>query len=150
MTTTAIARNIASQMEVGSTDLINEVQSFINQCRAGYRFNSLWDTTLNVFGIVVSICIVVAGVFNRGAISAVLGGIVAGTVAAQRAFPFAQRTLFYRNLLGLAENLKTDATQCSIPVKDAVVVLKSLRLDFAQQLPRGTTFKTSENANQGK
>jgi len=89
----------------------------------------------------VSICIVVAGVLNRGAISAILGGIVAGTVAAQRAFPFAQRTLFYRNLLGLAENLKTDVTQGLVSTKDAVAVFKSLRLDFAQQLPRGTTFK---------
>lgn len=141
MSKTAVTPNMMSQPEPVSALLNDEIQSFINQCAARHRFNSRWDTALNVFGIVVSIGIVVAGVFNQGAVSAILGGIVAGTVAAQRAFPFAQRTLFYRNLLGLVENLKTDTTQGLVSTKDAVALLKSLRLDFAQQLPRGTTFK---------
>jgi hypothetical protein len=45
--------------------------------------------SLNVFGIMVSICIVIADVFNKGLLSAILGGIVAGTVAPQQALPFA-------------------------------------------------------------
>jgi hypothetical protein len=138
---TAITPDLETSPEIGSAALRDEIQSFIDQCATRHKFNSRWDTALNVFGIALSIGIVVAGVFNQGAVSAILGGIVAGTVAAQRAFPFAQRTLFYRNLLGLGENLKTDATQGLISVKDAVALLKSLRLDFAQQLPRGTTFK---------
>lgn len=141
MSKNAITPDLASSSEMSSAALRDEIQSFIDQCSARQRFNSRWDTTLNVFGIALSIGIVVAGVFNQGPVSAILGGVVAGTVAAQRAFPFAQRTLFYRNLLGLAENLKTDSTQGLVPVKDTVALLKSLRLDFAQQLPRGTTFK---------
>jgi len=144
MSKTAVTPNLISQPETISAALTEEIQSFVNQCAARHRFNSRWDTALNVFGIAVSIGIVVAGVFNQGPVSAILGGIVAGTVAAQRAFPFGQRTLFYRNLLGLAENLKTDTTQGLLTTKDAVALLKSLRLDFAQQLPRGTTFKQEQ------
>jgi hypothetical protein len=149
MSQPAIALNVTGRTTTNPPALLEEVQKFVTDCAARYRFNSRWDTALNVFGILVSLCIVAAGVLNKAGLAAILGGIVAGTVAAQRAFPFGQRVLFYRNLLGLAENLRTDVAQGLISPKDAVATLKSLRLDFAQQLPRGTTFK-EDRTNAGQ
>lgn len=68
---------------------------------------------------------------------AILGSLVAALVTAQRAFPFGPRAQFYRVLIGQTANLMTDL-QAGLPVSSAVATLKTLRLDFAQQLPRGT------------
>ena len=43
--------------------------------------------------------------------SAVLGAIVGAVVTAQKAFPFGQRSSFYRLLIGQTDNLMTRATQ---------------------------------------
>jgi hypothetical protein len=81
-------------------------------------------------------------------VATILGAIIAAMISAQRAFPFGQRAVFYRNLVGQAKNLRTDLQQSLIPVKDAVAILKTLRLDFAQQLPRGTTSIPDHSAEQ--
>jgi hypothetical protein len=107
---------------------------------------------LNVLGILLSVAIIAAGTFGWNKSAAILGGLVAATVSAQRAFPFGQRLHFYRILIGQSANLITDI-DASLATPDHVAAsLKSLRLDFAQQLPRGTSFRADaeEDTNKSK
>ena len=64
-------------------------------------------------------------------------------MTAQRAFPFALRSQFYRVLVGQAANLITDI-HAGAPLSAAAGTLKTLRRDFAQQLPRGSSFKSDD------
>ena len=125
-------------------DLADEILQFCKDCTRRYYFNSRWDNVLNVTGILLSVAIVASGLYQKGAISAILGAFVAAIVSAQKAFPFGQRTNFYRILIGQGANLETDVQQGLVSKQDAVAILKSLRLDFAQQLPRGTTFNSDD------
>jgi hypothetical protein len=125
-------------------ELTEEIGKFCDDCTKRYAFNSRWDNVLNVTGILLSVGIVASGVYQRGAVSAILGAFVAAIVSAQKAFPFGQRTNFYRVLIGQSSNLETDVDQGLISKQDAVAILKSLRLDFAQQLPRGSTFNSGD------
>jgi hypothetical protein len=70
--------------------------------------------------------------------------MVAAIVTAQRAYPFGQRANFYRILIGQSENIETDVRQRLLSKQQAVDILKSLRLDFAQQFPRGSGFRAAE------
>jgi hypothetical protein len=128
-------------------DLSDEIRQFHDDCAKRYAFNSRWDNVLNVTGILLSVGIVASGIYQRGAVSAILGAFVAAIVSAQKAFPFGQRTSFYRILMGQSSNLETDVEQGLVSKQDAVTILKSLRLDFAQQLPRGSTFNTANTAD---
>jgi hypothetical protein len=119
--------------------LLAEVESFRDDCQHRYRFNNGWDVTLSVMGLLLSIAVVAAGFVRRPEISAVLGAIVAAALSAQKAFPFGQRVMFYRLLLGQSENLLTRLRNGLLSQKDAVELLASLRMDFAQQLPRGSS-----------
>src|SRR5262249_31703945 len=85
--------------------LLKEIDEFVVECDQRCEFNTHWDNVMNAAGILLSVMIVAAGVFGSSRISAILGGSVAAIVTAQRAFPFNQRLLFYRNLLGQARNL---------------------------------------------
>lgn len=123
-------------------DLADEIRQFRDDCAKRYTFNSRWDNLLNVTGILLSVGIVASGIYQRGAVSAILGAFVAAIVSAQKAFPFGQRTNFYRILIGQSSNLETDVDQGLVSKPEAVAILKSLRLDFAQQLPRGSTFNS--------
>jgi len=126
--------------------LCDEIRQFHDDCSKRYAFNSRWDNVLNVTGILLSVGIVASGIYQRGAISAILGAFVAAIVSAQKAFPFGQRTSFYRILMGQSSNLETDVAQGLVSKQDAVTILKSLRLDFAQQLPRGSTFNSADSS----
>ena len=57
-----------------------------------------------------------------------------------------QRWQFYRLLNSQAENLLTDTRQGVITLQQAVNSLKAMRLDFAQQIPRGSSLQQSDNA----
>jgi len=127
-------------------DLADEIRQFRDDCARRYTFNSRWDNVLNVTGILLSVGIVASGVYQRGAVSAILGAFVAAIVSAHKAFPFGQRTNFYRILIGQSSNLETDVDQGLVTKQDAVAILKSLRLDFAQQLPRGSTFNSGDGS----
>src|SRR4051794_6441021 len=124
--------------------LVGEIQKFRDLCEARYTFNSRCDNAMNAIGIIVSVGIVVAGIFNRGVIAAVLGGVVTALVSAQRAFPFNQRWQFYRILHSQSENLLTEVNNLVITVEQAISALKSMRLDFAQQIPRSSGFRSEE------
>jgi hypothetical protein len=124
--------------------LADEIRQFRDDCAKRYTFNSRWDNVLNVTGVLLSVGIVASGIYQRGAISAILGAFVAAIVSAQKAFPFGKRTNFYRILIGQSSNLETDVDRGLVSKQDAVAILKSLRLDFAQQLPRGSTFNSSD------
>jgi hypothetical protein len=115
-----------------------------------YKFNSRWDNALNIIGLVISVGIVAAGIYQRGAVAAILGAFVSAIVSAQRAFPFGPRANFYRMLIGQAENLCTQIEQGLLEKQAAVAGLNSLRLDFAQQFPRGNTFKPDDDGNSAK
>jgi hypothetical protein len=115
------------------------VDKFHADCLNRYHFNSRWDNVLNIAGILLSVGIIAAGTYKWSEAAAIMGGLVASIVSAQRAFPFGPRAQFYRGLIGQSENLLTDIHAQLIAVSPAVAVLKSLRLDFAQQLPRGKT-----------
>jgi hypothetical protein len=125
-------------------EFITDVCQFKADCEWRYAFNSRLDNTLNVLGILLSLGIIAAGVYNQGKLSAVLGGLVAALVTMQRAFPFNQRTTFYRNLIGQIQNRHMDLKYGFANSEQASATLKALRLDFAQQLPRGTSFKDVE------
>jgi hypothetical protein len=132
-------RNGTVTETTSTIELSHEIDAFVSDCSDKYHFNSRWDNVLNICAITLSLGVVSAGMFRYSAAATILGAIIAAMISAQRAFPFGQRAVFYRNLVGQAKNLRTDLQQSLIPVKDAVAVLKTLRLDFAQQLPRGTT-----------
>jgi hypothetical protein len=146
-TSTAIDNGMVKETTFTS-ELSNEIDAFVSDCTDKYHFNSRWDNVLNICAITLSLGVVSAGVFRYSAVATILGAIIAAMISAQRAFPFGQRAVFYRNLVGQAKNLRTDLQQSLIPVKDAVAILKTLRLDFAQQLPRGTTSIPDHSAEQ--
>lgn len=125
--------------------LPQEVQDFRDLCFKRYRFNNRFDVILSVAGIGLGVAIVAAGTYKNGNLGAILGAAVTAIVSAQRAFPFNQRAQFYRSLVGQSENLKSSVEYNLISVADAVKVLETLRLDFAQQLPRGTTSDAPKN-----
>jgi hypothetical protein len=139
----AAAAAAGTSIEVASPELVIEITSFLTDCKARYRFNNAWDVTLTVLGILLSIAVVAAGFAKKPIISALLGAIVAAVVTAQKAFPFGQRANFYRLLIGQSQNLITRASQALIAKSDVVNVLTSLRMDFAQQLPRGSSSNPS-------
>lgn len=144
----APAPNPASQRV--PEDLIAEIEAFRALCHQRYRFNSIWDNVLNVFGICVSLGIVACGVYKQSEYAAILGGLVAAIVSAQRAFPFNQRWQFYRILQSQAANLLTEAKNGVSGLDQTIAALKTMRLDFAQQIPRGTSFRSDSSGEKQK
>jgi len=124
--------------------LLAEVNVFLADCQHRLAFNTRWDNLLNVAGILLSVAIIASGAFEMSRLTTILGGLVAAIVTAQRAFPFGPRGQFYRVLVGQTANLITDI-RSGAQLSTVATTLKSLRLDFAQQLPRGTTSKTEES-----
>jgi hypothetical protein len=129
----------------GLDALLTEVKDFHKDCQHRLAFNTRWDNVLNVSGILLSVAIIASGAFELSKLTTVLGGLVAAIVTAQRAFPFGSRVQFYRVLVGQTENLMTDI-RGGTPLPAAATTLKSLRLDFAQQLPRGSSFSADDSA----
>jgi hypothetical protein len=134
----------AAIFEPAPSDLIAEIKTFEQDSCARYKFNNRWDIVLSVLGILLSIAIIGAGFLNMPWASAILGAIVGAVVTAQKAFPFGSRAAFYRILIGQARNLLTRASQKIIDKNAAVNTLSSLRMDFAQQLPRGSSAQSSD------
>jgi hypothetical protein len=81
--------------QTGLERLTTEVEGFLDDCKQRYRFNSYWDNVLNAAGILLSVAIIAAGVWNAAKLATDLGGFVASIVTAQRAFPFGQRLRLY-------------------------------------------------------
>ena len=131
----------------GTDALLTEVKAFHQDCQQRLEFNTRWDNMLNISGIVLSVAIIASGAFEMSKTTTVLGGLVAAIVTAQRAFPFGSRVQFYRVLVGQTENLMTDI-RSGTPLASAAATLKSLRLDFAQQLPRGSSFTANDSKHQ--
>jgi hypothetical protein len=129
---------------VDANALLAEVNAFLSDCQYRLAFNTRWDNLLNVAGILLSVAIIASGAFEMSRLTTILGGLVAAIVTAQRAFPFGPRAQFYRVLVGQTANLVTDIRAGAQPTVVATT-LKSLRLDFAQQLPRGNSFKSDES-----
>ena len=127
--------------------LIQEIEEFRNCCHNRYRFNSFWDNVLNLFSMAVALAIIASGLYRRAAWSAMLGGVMTALVSAQRAFPFNQRWQFYRLLNSQAENLLTESKQGVITLQHAVTTLKAMRLDFAQQIPRGSSLQQPDSGS---
>jgi hypothetical protein len=123
--------------------LLAEVNAFLVDCQHRLAFNTRWDNLLNVAGILLSVAIIASGAYEMSRLTTILGGLVAAIVTAQRAFPFGPRAQFYRVLVGQTANLLTDTKAGATPAPVATT-LKSLRLDFAQQLPRGNSSKSDE------
>jgi len=130
--------------------LVQEVEDFRSLCASRYRFNSRMDNVLNLLGIAVSLLVVAAGVYEWNKLAAILGGLITAVVSAQRAFPFGQRWQFYRLLDSQAENLYTEAKAGVVTVQQIIDTMKAMRLDFAQQIPRGSSFRSDSDANDGK
>jgi len=128
----------SAHLPSNDTDLLSEIETFRADCLARYVFNNRWDSFLTTLGIAMSIAIVGAGFSRRPEVSAVLGAIVGALVTAQRAFPFGQRASFYRLLIGQSENLATRVRNNLLTMQQTVDALSTLRMDFAQELPRGT------------
>jgi hypothetical protein len=120
-------------------DLHGEMCDFHSNCLNRYKFNNRWDICMTILAIVLSIGTVAAGFTNRPIFTGTLGAAMSAIVTAQKAFPFGQRAAFYRLLIGQAEILMTQHAQHLLTPKEAVDRLSSLRMDFAQQLPRGSS-----------
>ena len=135
--------NSTSIAAADANALLAEVNAFLADCRHRLAFNTRWDNLLNVAGIVLSVAIIASGAYETSRLTTILGGLVAAIVTAQRAFPFGPRAQFYRVLVGQTANLLTDA-KAGAPPSMVATTLKSLRLDFAQQLPRGSSSKSDE------
>jgi hypothetical protein len=120
---------------------IVEVEEFQKLCDERYHFNSRWDNILNGLGVIVSLGIVAAGIYDLSKYAALLGGLITAIVSAQRAFPFSQRWQFYRSLNSQAENLLTDVKNSNITLDKAIATMKTMRLDFAQQIPAWFQFQ---------
>jgi hypothetical protein len=118
--------------------VLDELAFFAEQCEAQYQFNNKWDLILTIGGILVGVGVVSAGAYEAGRLAAILGAVLTAVVSAQRAFPFGQRAQFYRALIGQASNLQTDIVAKLTTTAAAACSLKSLRRDFAPQLPPGT------------
>lgn len=127
------------------SELIAQIEEFSTSCENRYKFNNAFDVALTVAGILLGVGIVAASTYKQSELGAILGAVVTAVVSAQRAFPFTQRAQFYRSLVGQTDNLKTSLEFGLITTADAVKVLETLRLDFAQQLPRGTTADAPKN-----
>lgn len=119
--------------------LLTEITDFRKDCHRRYLFNNRWDIALTLLGILLSIAVVAAGFFKSAEVSAILGAVVGAVITAQKAFPFGQRASFYRLLLGQTDNLSTRATEGLWNRKEVVDTLGTLRMDYAQQLPRGSS-----------
>lgn len=132
------------------SELLQEIEELWKVCCKRYKFNSFWDNVLNVLGIVVSLAIVYAGIRNEGTATALLGAVVTALVTAQRAFPFNQRWQFYRILSSQAQNLLTETKNGTVTLEQAIATLKALRLDFAQQIPRGSSALPENGPAGGK
>jgi hypothetical protein len=139
--------SIDSSGASGTDALLTEVKEFHKDCQQRLAFNTRWDNMLNVSGILLSVAIIASGAYRQSELTSILGGLVAAIVTAQRAFPFGSRVQFYRVLVGQTENLITDI-RGGIPPANAAATLKSLRLDFAQQLPRGSSFTADDTQRQ--
>ena len=135
--------NSTSTAAADANALLAEVNAFLADCQHRLAFNTRWDNLLNVAGIVLSGAIIASGAYETSRLTTILGGLVAAIVTAQRAFPFGPRAQFYRVLVGQTANLLTD-TKAGAPPSMVATTLKSLRLDFAQQLPRGSSSKSDE------
>jgi hypothetical protein len=128
-------------------DILTEIKTFSEQCEARFRFNNKWDVLLTAGGILLGVGVVAAGVYNQPQLASILGAFITAVVSVQRAFPFGQRAQFYRALMGQAANLRTDVNNNLTTEAVAANTLKSLRLDFAQQLPRGGAAATDKPAD---
>jgi hypothetical protein len=117
--------------------LLLEIKKFAEDSDQRYRFNSRCDTVVTLAGILLAIGIVAAGVYRQVELATILGALVTAIVTAQKAFPFHQRWQFYRTLSSQALNLATNARNGGLTTEQALAILSSLRLDFAQQIPRG-------------
>jgi hypothetical protein len=128
-------------------ELLQELEDFRKLCTRRYLFNSRADNCLNILGLLISIGIVAAGVYKQSEYAALLGGVMTAIVSAQRAFPFNQRWNFYRLLDSQAENLLTEAKNGVVTIEQTIATVKAMRLDFAQQIPRGSSFRSDSGAN---
>jgi len=128
--------------------LVAEIVDFRDECKRRYKFNSRCDNVMNAVGIFVSIGIVACGIYKQSEYAALLGGLITAVVSAQRAFPFAQRWQFYRNLHNQALNLLTEVRSGLGTLEQTVTTLKTMRLDFAQQVPRGSSFRAEGDPSQ--
>jgi len=128
-------------------NLLGEIADFQAMCHQRYQFNSRWDNIMNVAGIAVSLGIVACGVYKQSELAAMLGGLVTAVVTAQRAFPFNQRWQFYRVLDSEAANLVTEVKNGTVTPDQTITMLKAMRLDFARQIPRGSSFRPDSPAD---
>ncbi len=125
---------------------LQEVLSFRDDCLKRYQFNNRLATFLTTMGLLLSAAVVSVGFLHHPEITAILGGLVGALVTAQRAFPFDQRASFYRLLIGQTENLVTRMQLDLLTVQHAADLFTSLRMDYAQELPRGTTSQQPSNS----
>ena|SRR5271166_2265895 len=137
-------KSIATSIPQG---LIQEIEDLRVLCLERYRFNSFWDNVLNALGLLVSVGIIACGVYKLSDYAALLGGLVTAIVSAQRAFPFHQRWQFYRLLDSQVQNLLMEAKNGVVTLDQTIGTMKAMRLDFAQQIPRGSSFRSDSDAN---
>jgi hypothetical protein len=146
MTPTPPATSTSTAIPQG---LVQEIEDFRSLCNSRYHFNSRMDIALNIVGIAASLLVVAAGVYEWSKPAAILGGLITAIISAQRAFPFGQRWQFYRLLDSQAENLYMEAKAGVVTVPQIIDTMKAMRLDFAQQIPRGSSFRSDSEANDG-
>lgn len=135
------------------TALLAEIEQFSEDSQRRYRFNNRWDIVLTGFGILLSVGVVSVGFLKRPEASAIIGALIGALVTAQKAFPVHQRAEFYRMLCAEADTLFSQSSLGLVTTSTAAQQLATLRLNFARQLPQGTSplagLNASESAAEG-
>ncbi len=150
MSTSAVSPAPGTTIDTERAALVAEIRDFLALCERRFTFNNRWDVALTAGGILLGIGVVAAGAFQAPRLTTILGAVITAAVSAQRAFPFSQRAQFYRSLIGQTTNLQTDLGLGLLAIPSAVATLKSLRLDFAQQLPRGSSATPGSDSAAGQ
>ena len=124
VTTTPIAVSQAK-----SNDLQQEVKQYREHAEMLRKRNSGYYIALSILALLCAAGIIVAGVLDRGKVSAVLGGLITVLIGAQNLFPVRDRAGYYQVLVAETDNLMDDVRYSETPdqFNQALKTLKVLR-----------------------
>jgi hypothetical protein len=124
----------------GAMELTKEVESFRAQHVRQRKINWTFNLILIGAGILLSIAVIVAGIYDEGKIAAVLGALTAAAIAAQNAIAAGEKAEFYRVVCAEAENLLDELrylVDTNREFETTVRTFEALRKHAATALPRG-------------
>jgi hypothetical protein len=88
--------------------LASEIKAFIDENQSRHLLYSILNGLFLASNILLGLGVTIASIFHQSTVAAVLGAFVTAFVAAQAAFSVGPRSAFYRRVLNMAKNLRTD------------------------------------------